>query len=73
MRINVPSGLVQILYCPFNGVMWEMKVTPVKYRARICSSNLASVNGEDSGDDYYRIQLGPDQNLERNVLKQLSL
>jgi len=68
--LNVPSGLVQILDCPNSHVEWEMKVPPGKYRARIYSSNLASVIG-DSGDDYYKIELWPDTNLERKVLKQL--
>jgi hypothetical protein len=67
--LEVKSGILQILDCPNSNVKLEIKVNPGKYRARIYSLNLASVI-DDSGDDYYKIELWPDTNMERTVLKQ---
>lgn len=67
--VHVKSGILQVLDCPNSHVELEVKVNPGKYRARIYSLNLASVIG-DSGNDYYRIELWPDIDMQRSVLKQ---
>ncbi len=67
--INVKSGILQVLDCPNLNIELEVKVNPGSYRVRIYSLNLASVVG-DSGDDYYKIEIWPDINMERTVLKQ---
>ena len=69
--VNIKSGILQILDCPNSNVELEVKVNPGKYRARIYSLNLASVI-DDFGDDYYRIEMWPDRDIERTVLKQYS-
>jgi hypothetical protein len=50
----------------------EMIVKPGAYRVRVYSSNLVSVEG-DEGDDYYKIEVWPDVQMERKVLKQYHL
>jgi hypothetical protein len=67
--LNVESGVLQVLDCPNSNVELEVKVNPGKFRARIYSLNLTSVVG-DSGDDFYRIEMWPDTDMERSVLKQ---
>lgn len=69
--LNVKSGTLQILDCPNFNIELEVEVKPGTYRARIYSSNLSSVV-EDSGDDFYKIEMWPDRNMERVVLKQYS-
>jgi len=69
--INIKSGTLQVLDCPNSNVELEVMINPGKYKARIYSLNLASVIG-DSGDDYYRIEIWPESNMERTVLKQYS-
>jgi len=67
--LNVKSGVLQVLDCPNSNVELEVKVNPGKFRARIYSLNLTSVV-DDSGDDFYRIEMWPDTDMERSVLKQ---
>jgi hypothetical protein len=67
--IEIISGVIQILDCPTSNVELEVQVNPGSYRARIYSSNLASVDG-DEGDDFYKIEIWPDSNTARKVLKQ---
>lgn len=66
--ITVESGVLQVLDCPNSSIELEIKVKPGNYRVRVYSSNLASVLGDD-GDDYYKIEIWPDDNMERRVLK----
>jgi len=66
--IEIESGFIQILTCPTSSIELEIQVDPGLYRVRIYSSNLASVDG-DEGDDFYKIEIWPDSNMERNVLK----
>ncbi|XHR97254.1 hypothetical protein ACFJIV_11725 [Mucilaginibacter sp. UC70_90] len=68
--IKVESGKIEILDCPTSTIQLEVKVDPGEYRVRIYSSNLESVEGGEEGDDYYRIELWPDNNITRKVLKQ---
>ncbi len=67
--ITVESGELQILSWPGNETELEMKIKPGKYRVRIYSSNFASVI-DDDGDDYYRIEIWPSDDMEKKVLKQ---
>jgi len=66
--VEIKSGVIQILDCPNSNVELELSVDPGLYRARIYSSNLASVEG-DEGDDFYKIEIWPDNEIERKVLK----
>ena len=67
---EINSGLIQIQDCPNSSVEFELKVKPGKYRVRVYSSNLKGVDiDEDEGDDYYKIEIWPDINMERKVLK----
>ena len=67
--LSVQSGVLQVLDCASSHVELEVKVMPGKYRVRIYSLNLASVVG-DSGNDYYKIEIWPDTNISRTLLKQ---
>lgn len=67
--INISSGILHILDCPNSHVELEIRMTPGQYRVKIYSSNLASVV-DDSGDDFYKIEIWPDINMERVILKQ---
>lgn len=69
--INVESGELQILSWPGSETELEMKIKPGKYRVRIYSSNFASVV-DDDGDDYYRIEVWPSNDMEKKVLKQFN-
>lgn len=72
--INIKSGVLQILNCPDYNLEVSIKLEPGKYRARVYSSNLASVKesdlANDTDDDYYRIEIWPSDDMERKVLKQ---
>lgn len=69
--LEIKSGVLQVLDCPNSEVELELKVNLGKYRVRVYSSNLASANiDEDEGNDYYKIEIWPDSNIERKVLKQ---
>jgi hypothetical protein len=66
--LSVESGVIQVLDCPNLHVELEVKVRPAKYRARIYFSNLNTIHG-DEGEDYYRIEIWPDKNVNRKVIK----
>ncbi|MFH7004228.1 hypothetical protein [Flavobacterium bizetiae] len=66
--IQVQSGILNVLDCPNNSIELEVNVKPGNYRIRVYSINLASVVGDD-GDDFYKIEIWPDNNMERKVLK----
>ncbi|TGD56540.1 hypothetical protein [Flavobacterium humi] len=72
--ISVESGLLQVLDCPNSSVELEVKLKPGNYRVRIYGSNFASVKendlAHDSDNDFYKIEVWPDDNMERKVLKQ---
>jgi len=68
--LEVKSGVLQVLDCPNSEVELEVKLTPGTYRVRVYSSNLASADiDEVEGNDYYKIKIWPDTNMERKVLK----
>jgi hypothetical protein len=54
--------------CPIPDPILKIQIEPGNYRVRIYSSNLKSVEG-DEGDDYYQIEIWPNSNMERKVLK----
>lgn len=68
--INVGSGTLEVLDCPTVTVQLIINLNPGRYRVRIYSSNLNSVEGGEAGNDYYRIELWSDNNISRKVLKQ---
>jgi hypothetical protein len=66
--LELKSGVLQILDCTSSTVVLAVQVNPGKYRVRVYSLNLDSVI-DDDGDDYYKIEIWPDSNMERKVLK----
>lgn len=69
--IEIKSGMVQILDCPSSEIQLELSVKPGFYRTRIYSINLPSVDG-DEGEDFYKIEIWPDSEMARTVLKSYS-
>ncbi|QEE48467.1 hypothetical protein FUA48_02415 [Flavobacterium alkalisoli] len=71
--INVESGKIQILDCPSSLVEYTKHIKPGKYKVRVYSINLDSVKERDlankTDNDYYKIEIWPDDNMERRVLK----
>ena len=67
-ELEIKSGIIQILDCPNSTIELEVNIIPGRYRVRIYSINLASVDG-DEGDDFYRIEIWPSPVAERKVLK----
>lgn len=69
--LEIKSDVLQILDCPNSNVEKEFKIRPGRYRVRVYSSNLASVDDdEEKGQDYYKIEIWPDGDIKRKVLKQ---
>lgn len=69
--ILVKSGTIEIADCPNQSVEMEVQVPPGNYRIRIYSSNLQGVI-EDNGEDFYQIEIWPDEHMEAKVLKRFS-
>lgn len=67
--LQVPSGILQILDCSSRNVQLQINIDPGTYRVRVYSSNFASVI-DDDGDDFYKIEVWPSEEVERLVLKQ---
>lgn len=67
--IEIKSGILQVVDCPNWNIELEIKLISRAYRIRIYSINLKSVI-DDSGNDYYKIEVWPDSLIERIVLKQ---
>ncbi|MUV04454.1 hypothetical protein GN157_12110 [Flavobacterium rakeshii] len=72
--IDISSGELQVVDCFSTGVKLSIKVTPGKYMIRVYGSNFSSVEDfdleNDSDNDYYKIEIWPDDNMERKILKQ---
>ena len=66
--LKIPSGIIQVIDCPTSTVSITINIEPGSYKARIYSSNLVSVNGDD-GDDFYKIEIWPSLEMDRIVLK----
>lgn len=69
--IDIPSGILQVLDCPFSTVILEKKAPSGKYRIRVYFSNLDSVIDPDiRAKDYYKIEMWRDSStLGRKVIK----
>jgi hypothetical protein len=65
--LEMTSNTLIVTDCPNPGAILKINIKPGKYRVRVYSSNLDSVEGDD-GDDYYRIEVWPSSNMERKVL-----
>ncbi len=66
--LEIKSGRRRILNCPRSSIELDIKLSGGKYRVRIYSSNLTSVDG-DEGDDFYRIEIWKGTGPIRNVIK----
>jgi hypothetical protein len=68
--IKVTSGVLQVFNCPTSEMELEIKLKPGTYRVRVYSSGLKTTDiDENEGDDHYKIEIWPDNNMERKVLK----
>jgi hypothetical protein len=68
--VKITSGILQVLSCPTSEVELEVKIKPGTYRIRVYSSKLSTADiDEDEGNDRYKIEIWPDTNMERKVLK----
>jgi len=72
--LEIKHNELQVADCPTNNIEVKIIVNNGKYRVRVYSSNLSSVLepdlANDIDDDYYRIEVWPDEDMERKVLKQ---
>ncbi len=69
--IEARSGSLQILDCPSSYIALELTVKSVFYRIRVCASKLNSVVDEDeAADDFYSIDIWPEQYSPRRIIKQ---
>lgn len=75
--LEINNNELQITDCPTNAIEARLKLENGKYRVRIYSLNLGSVLetdlANDTDDDYYRIEVWPDENMELRVLKKYKL
>jgi hypothetical protein len=68
--LKVDSGLIQFLDCPASSLQLEILVEPGNYRLRVHFLNMAGYDSdEEESNDYYKIEIWPDSNIERKVLK----
>jgi hypothetical protein len=71
--IQIDSGLLQVIDCPNSEIVLSIAIEPKTYRVRIYSIGLSESDPEeDEGKDYYKIEIWPDNNMERKVLKRYS-
>ncbi|MGQ2983163.1 hypothetical protein [Flavobacterium sp.] len=72
--ITISSEELEILDCPDSNVELSLRITPGNYRVRVYGSNFSTVEepdlAKDTDNDYYKIEIWPDNNMERKVLKQ---
>jgi hypothetical protein len=66
--IDAPSGILQILNCTGMEKQLELTVIPGTYIVRSSSANLSTVQN-DTGNDFYVIDIYPSEKKERTVLK----
>lgn len=66
--IEIKSGILQIVDCPFTQVELETQIEVGTYRVRVYSKNLLSAYDENPNDSY-KIEIWKENYLERNVLK----
>ena len=66
--LEINSGYIQIIDCPFSTIEVELEIEKGFYRARIYSISLESAF-TSKPKDYYRIELWKEEFNERVVLK----
>lgn len=69
--INLKSGIVHILDCPFGSIELEINLPVGEYRIRISSSNLDSVSQENR-NDFYLIEIWPQKMNTTTLIKKWS-
>lgn len=70
--IDVESGILQILDCPFSSIEFEIKINPGTYMVRIYFSNVPGYYlDEDEGVEYYIIEVWPSKRMTKRILKGL--
>ncbi|MDB5159188.1 MAG: hypothetical protein JWR50_3895 [Mucilaginibacter sp.] len=68
--INIESGIIQLLDCPSCQVNLEIQVLPGNYGVRVSFFNMSGFDSdEEESDDYHRIEIWPDDNIGKNVIK----
>jgi hypothetical protein len=70
--IKIGSGIIQIIDCPNSAVELEVEITPGIYRVRIYASGLKGIYKDEMEEEagYYKIEIWPGKDFERNVLKE---
>jgi hypothetical protein len=71
--LTISSGEIQVLNCPDSNVELRASVHPGSYRVRVYFLGLIGLKSDDYDEelrDFYRIQIWPDSNMKREVLKQ---
>jgi hypothetical protein len=69
-NVTMRSGTLQVLDCPNSSIEFQVPIPPGRYRVRVYSSNLHTIN-EERGDDFYKVEIWPDAELGRKVIKTL--
>jgi hypothetical protein len=67
--LNIASGTLQIKDCTAFDTILELKLDKALHKIRISSYNLGSVKN-DEGDDYYKVEIWPNDALETIILKE---
>jgi len=68
--LEIKSGVLQVLDCPNSKVELAVNLRPGTYRVRVYSSGIVNTDMDESeGHDLYKIEIWPDRNIERKVLK----
>ena len=69
--LEVQTGKLQIINCPFSNSEFEIDIKPGVYGVRVYSSGLSNSNfDEQEGNDRYLIEIWPDHKINTKVLKQ---
>lgn len=69
--LDCSSGIIQVAGCPDTSIEFEKEVKPGSYRVRVYMSDLKSSIKNNEDNVKYKIEIWPDDNIERKVLKQL--
>ena len=68
--IDINSGLLEVINCPYGDIELQIKLIPSTYRVRIYFSNMLGYDhDEDKLDDFIKIEIYPEDNKERKVIK----
>lgn len=69
--LNIYSGVLQVIDCPYSEIEIETKIENGEYRIRVYSLNLETAYNENPGD-YYKIEMWKEAKSKRTVLKRYS-